>query len=185
MELNLLVLILLSFDDVFDRISTKNYIFLTSMERFSKNKLLGKNDIFFWLRKINFGKTVLFNSDFPLTLEKNTFFSIEFVVEQVLRKNRCFFDLKMMKSVLFSSIIMFFSPLKIDFHDLRWIHIGQKILNFEHLEIAMISVCELRTNFDLWQLKINHENSSKSQKLKRICLKSVESTNISRHFIDL
>jgi len=58
----------------------------------SKNKLLGKNDIFFWLRKINFGKTVLFNSDFPLTLEKNAFFSIEFVVEQVLRKNRCFFD---------------------------------------------------------------------------------------------
>ena len=110
MELNLLVLILLSFDDVFDRISTKNYIFLTSMERFSKNRL--------FFIKIS-QKTVLFNSDFPLTLEKNTFFSIEFVVEQVLRKNRCFFDLKMMKSVLFSSIIMFFSPLKIDFHDLR------------------------------------------------------------------
>jgi len=35
---------------------------------------------------------MLFNSDFPLTLEKNAFFSIEFVVEQVLRKNRCFFD---------------------------------------------------------------------------------------------
>jgi len=120
-------LILLSFDDVFDRISTKNYIFLTSMERFSKNRL--------FFIKIS-QKTVLFNSDFPLTLEKNTFFSIEFVVEQVLRKNRCFFDLKMMnfgkksvlltssgsysrKSVLFSSIIMFFSPLKIDFHDLR------------------------------------------------------------------
>jgi len=27
-----------------------------------------------------------------LTLEKNGFFSIEFVVEQVIRKNQCFFD---------------------------------------------------------------------------------------------
>jgi len=82
-------------------------------------------------------------------------------------------------------IFLDWKAVHIDFHDLRWIHIGQKILNFERLEIAMISVCGLRTNFDLWQLKINHENSPKSQKLKRICLKSVESTNISRHFIDL